>query len=357
MNHFDKIALALPAAGLDGVLLTGEYNRFYASGFATTGTDGVALVTTEGNFYFTDSRYIEAAENTVENAAIGLADQEKGYVAWLGEALALTGARRIGFEDETMTVAEHRLYSEKLQAELVPASAFLQELRAQKDPEELERMEQAQRIAEKALGQILAEIRPGVTEKEIAARLQYLMLHFGAERMSFDPIVASGPNGSMPHAVPTERKIQTGEFVTMDFGCVYKGYCSDMTRTVCVGRPTEEMKRVYETVLRAQLTGIAAARAGATGTQIDGAAREVIRRAGYGEYFGHAFGHGVGAEIHESPNATPGNDKPLPVGSVISAEPGIYLPGRFGVRIEDVLVLEEGGCRDLTEAGKELLCL
>ena len=269
MNHFDKIALALPAAGLDGVLLTGEYNRFYASGFATTGTDGVALVTTEGNFYFTDSRYIEAAENTVENAAIGLADREKGYVAWLGEALALTGARRIGFEDETMTVAEHRLYSEKLQAVLVPASAFLRELRAQKDPEELERMEQAQRIAEKALGQILAEIRPGVTEKEIAARLQYLMLHFGAERMSFDPIVASGPNGSMPHAVPTERRIQTGEFVTMDFGCVYKGYCSDMTRTVCVGRPTEEMKRVYETVLRAQLTGIAAARAGATGAQID----------------------------------------------------------------------------------------
>ena len=239
----------------------------------------------------------------------------------------------------------------------MPASAFLRELRAQKDPEELERMEQAQRIAEKALGQILAEIRPGVTEKEIAARLQYLMLHFGAEKMSFDPIVASGPNGSMPHAVPTERKIQTGEFVTMDFGCVYKGYCSDMTRTVCVGRPTEEMKRVYETVLRAQLTGIAAARAGATGAQIDGAAREVIRRAGYGEYFGHAFGHGVGAEIHESPNATPGNDKPLPVDSVISAEPGIYLPGRFGVRIEDVLVLEEGGCRDLTEAGKELLCL
>lgn len=274
MNHFDKIALALPAAGLDGVLLTGEYNRFYASGFATTGTDGVALVTTEGNFYFTDSRYIEAAENTVENAAIGLADREKGYVAWLGEALALTGARRIGFEDETMTVAEHRLYSEKLQAELVPASAFLRELRAQKDPEELERMEQAQRIAEKALGQILAEIRPGVTEKEIAARLQYLMLHFGAERMSFDPIVASGPNGSMPHAVPTERKIQTGEFVTMDFGCVYKSYCSDMTRTVCVGRPTEEMERVYETVLRAQLTGIAAARAGATGAQIDGAAEK-----------------------------------------------------------------------------------
>ena len=256
-----------------------------------------------------------------------------------------------------MTVADHERYRKNLQAELVPASALLHGLRARKDPEELERMEQAQRIAEKALEQILTEIRTGVTEKEIAARLQYHMLCFGAEKMSFDPIVASGPNGSMPHAVPTDRPIQSGEFVTMDFGCVYGGYCSDMTRTVCVGRPTEEMERVYETVLKAQLAGIAAARAGATGAEIDGAAREVIRRAGYGDYFGHSFGHSVGVEIHESPNASPGNHEPMPTGAVVSAEPGIYLPGRFGVRIEDVIVLEEGGCRDITKADKALLCL
>ena len=193
-----------------------------------------------------------------------------------------------------------------------------------------------------------------MTEKEIAARLQYLMLHFGAEKMSFDPIVAGGSNGSMPHAVPTDRK---GEFVTMDFGCVYGGYCSDMTRTVCVGQPTEEMRQVYEVVLSAQLAGIAAARAGVTGAEIDGAAREVIRQAGYGEFFGHSFGHGVGVEIHESPNASPANDKPMAAGSVISAEPGIYLPGRFGVRIEDVIVLTEDGCRNITRAPKELLCL
>lgn len=357
MNHFDKIAAALPAAGLDGVLLTGEYNRFYASGFASTGTDGVALVTQKGNFYFTDSRYIEAAETAVENAAIGMVERGKGYIAWINESLALSGVKRLGFEDETMTVAEHRLYSEKLEADLVPASALMHRLRGQKDTGELERMEQAQRISEQALAQILTELRPGVTEKEVAARLQYLMLHFGAEKMSFDPIVASGPNGSMPHAVPTDRALRSGEFVTMDFGCVYRGYCSDMTRTVCVGRPTEEMELVYDTVLRAQLAGIAAARPGATGAEIDGAARKVIGQAGYGEYFGHAFGHGVGAEIHESPNATPGNDKPLPVGSVISAEPGIYLPGRFGVRIEDVIVLEGDGCRDITRADKALLCL
>ena len=357
MNHFDKIAAALPAVGLDGVLLTGEHNRFYASGFASTGADGVALVTQKGNFYFTDSRYIEAAENVVENAAIGMVRRGKGYVACINEAIELTGIKRVGFEDETMTVAGHRLYSEALLAELLPASAFMQNLRARKDARELECLEQAQRIAEKALAQILTELRPGITEKEVAARLQYLMLHFGAEKMSFDPIVAGGPNGSMPHAVPTDRELRSGEFVTMDFGCVYRGYCSDMTRTVAIGQPTEEMKKVYDTVLSAQLAGLAAARAGATGAEIDGAARRVIEEAGYGEYFCHSFGHGVGVEIHESPSAAPGNDQSLPAGSVISAEPGIYLPGRFGVRIEDVVVLEEGGCRNITRACKQLLCL
>ena len=215
----------------------------------------------------------------------------------------------------------------------------------------------AQRIAERALTDILNEIRPGVTEKEIAARLQYLMLHYGAENMSFDPIVVSGPNGSLPHGVPSEKVIQSGEFVTMDFGCIYHGYCSDMTRTVAVGSVTEEMRQVYNTVLAAQKAGIEAARAGATGRAVDGAARAVIQQAGYGPYFGHSFGHGVGVEIHEGPNATPSNDKPLPAGAVISAEPGIYLPGKLGVRIEDVLYLTEGGCQNLTLAPKELLIL
>ena len=239
----------------------------------------------------------------------------------------------------------------------MPAADLLAELRAVKDPEELEILISAQRIAEKALADILNEIRPGVTEKEIAARLQYLMLHYGAEDKSFDPIVVSGPNGSLPHGVPSEKVIQAGEFVTMDFGCVYRGYCSDMTRTVAVGSVTDEMRRVYDTVLAAQLAGIAAAKAGATGRAVDGAAREVIEQAGYGPCFGHSFGHGVGVEIHEGPNATPSNDKPLPAGAVISAEPGIYLPGRLGVRIEDVLYLTEDGCQNLTLAPKDLLIL
>ena len=262
MNHFAKIAEKLSAYELDGMLLTCEANRFYASGFHSTGTDGVALVTREGNFYFTDSRYIEAAHNKVQDAEIAMTDAAHPYVDLINAAMEKTHVQKLGFEDAYMTVADYRHYSEKLHCQLVPATELLISLRQSKDEEEIQRMIAAQRIAEAALDQIVKEIKPGVTEKEIAARLQYLMLAGGAENMSFDPIVASGPNGSMPHAVPTDRKIQDGDFVTMDFGCIYQGYCSDMTRTVAVGRVTEEMEKVYNVVLQAQLAGIAAAKAG-----------------------------------------------------------------------------------------------
>ena len=185
----------------------------------------------------------------------------------------------------------------------------------------------------------------------------YELLRRGGERVSFDPIVAAGANGSKPHAVPGDTVIQPGMFVTMDFGCVWRGYCSDMTRTVAVGKPAPEMERVYQVVLEAQQAGIAAARAGLAGREIDAAGRTVIQAAGYGEVFSHSFGHGVGVEIHEGPNATPSNDKPLPAGAVISAEPGIYLPGKLGVRIEDVLYLTPEGCQNLTLAPKELVIL
>ena len=357
MNHFQKIAAQLEGHGLDAMLLTGEANRFYASGFHSYGTDGVALVTAKKAYYFTDSRYTEAALRYVQGAEVREIGHGRGYGALLEEAVTEQHIRRMGFEDAYMTVQDHERYRKALSCDLVPATDLLWQLRMVKDEEELEAMVAAQRIAERALEDILEEIRPGVTEKEIAARLQYLMLHYGASDMSVDPIVVSGPNGSLPHGVPSEKTIQQGEFVTMDFGCVYHGYCSDMTRTVAVGFATEEMQTVYQTVLSAQEAGIAAARAGLTGREVDGAARAVISAAGYGAYFGHSFGHGVGVEIHEAPNASPMNDKPLPAGAVISAEPGIYLPGRLGVRIEDVILLTEDGCLDITKAPKELLIL
>ena len=354
MNHLNAITAQLDAYQLDALCITSEPGEYYAVGVKG---EGLVLVTRQGCHYFTDSRYIEAAHNKVQDAEIAMTDAAHPYVDLINAAMEKTHVQKLGFEDAYMTVADYRHYSEKLHCQLVPATELLISLRQSKDEEEIQRMIAAQRIAEGALDQIVKEIKPGVTEKEIAARLQYLMLAGGAENMSFDPIVASGPNGSMPHAVPTDRKIQDGDFVTMDFGCIYQGYCSDMTRTVAVGHVTEEMEKVYNVVLQAQLAGIAAAKAGATGHDVDAAARKVIEDAGYGPYFGHSFGHSVGVEIHESPNATPANNNPLPLGAAVSAEPGIYLPGRFGVRIEDVVVLQEGGCQDITLAKKDLLIL
>ena len=253
MNHFKKIAGVLEAHGLDAVLLTCEANRFYASGFHSSGTDGVAIVTRNHNYYFTDSRYTEAAARHVRDAEIRETDREHPSSALINEVTEKEHITRMGYEDEYMTAADFRRFSEKLHCELVPATELLWTLRAVKDQAELECMIQAQRIAEKALADILGEIRPGITEKEIAALLLYKMLHYGAEDKSFDPIVVSGANGSLPHGVPSEKPIQAGEFVTMDFGCKFGGYCSDMTRTVAVGHVTEEMETVYNTVLKAQL--------------------------------------------------------------------------------------------------------
>ena len=353
MNHLEHIAAHLD--GLDAMLLTSEANGYYATGFMG---EGIALVTRRGSWYFTDSRYTEAADKAIGDAAvIREVSREKPFSVLINEALAEAGAEKAGFEEQRMTVAEHAVYSEKLRCTLTPASALMTELRGSKDEEELSCMTAAQRIAEGALEQILKEIRPGMTEKEIAARLNYLMVSAGAEKTAFDTIVASGPNGSMPHAVPGMRKVREGDFITMDFGCVYKGYCSDMTRTVALGRPSDEMRNVYDIVLQAQLAGIAAAKAGVTGAAIDGAARKVIQDAGYGACFGHSFGHSLGIDIHEAPNAAPGNDKPMPDGAVVSAEPGIYLPGKFGVRIEDVMILRPDGAQVITKAPKALLVL
>lgn len=358
MNHCSAIAAALAPAGLDAVLLTCRANRFYAVGFDSHGTDGACLIMADGTaYYWTDGRYIEAAAAKISGARVGLTDRAHPYEQLVAEAAGRHGVRRLGFDDGAMTVADYNRWREALPCELVPASALLGALRARKDGEELNRMVRAQRIAERALAEVLNDIRPGVTERFLAARLVFLMRTYGADDVSFEPIVVSGANSSMPHGVPTDKAVAAGDFVTMDFGALCEGYCSDMTRTVAVGHVTEEMAAVYGTVLAAQEAGIAAARAGIPGKELDGVARAVIEAAGYGAYFTHSFGHSLGVEIHESPNASPANGRPLPEGCVVSAEPGIYLPGRFGVRIEDVVQLVSGGCRNLTEAPKALLVL
>lgn len=355
MSRFQKIAARLKDYDLDALLILSEPNRLYATGFHSTA--GAVLVTPEESYFFTDSRYIEAARRQVTEGVVEENTRQRNTDQLLTEALQRHNVRRLGYEDTRTTVAEYRRLGGKLPAELVPAKDLLENLRASKEPCEIAEMVKAQRIAEAALSEALNLIRPGRTEREIAAFLQYQMLLRGAEKMSFDPIVVSGANSSMPHGVPSEKPVERGDFVTMDFGCVCGGYCSDMTRTVAVGSVTEEMEQVYHTVLQAQLAGIAVAKAGAAGKAVHEAAAKVIGGAGYGEYFGHGFGHGVGVEIHEEPTASERNAKPLPEGAVISAEPGIYIPGRFGVRIEDVLVITRDGNIDITEAPKELIIL
>ena len=355
MNHFSSIRTQLEKRGLDALLINSDANRFYASAFHTTGADdALVILTKKGNYLITDSRYTEAAQAQLKDAELVIRANAESYLDYAAKIFAEDGVKKIGFEDAALTVKEFNLYQSGLDYEFIPASDLFLELRQSKDADEIRSMKAAQKIANQALIQLLDELRPGMTELEISARLQYLMLLGGAERMSFDPIIASGPNSSMPHAVPTGRKIQEGDFLTIDFGCVYEGYCSDTTRTVAIGYATEEMRKVYDTVLEAQLAGIAKAKTGVIGKEVHEAAHDVIQAAGYGEYFGHGFGHSLGLEIHEAPNFNSRNAKPMPDCAAVSAEPGIYLPGKFGVRIEDVVILHENGCENITGLPKEL---
>ena len=354
VNHLNNIAAKLPDYGLDAMLIVSEPGERYAVGFHG---EGYVLAARDGAQYSTDGRYIEAARRQVAGAGVCLTTREKGHLDLAADYIRERGLKKVGFESGAVSADRLRRWERELPCELIPAQGLLDGLRASKDGEELALMRRAQEITDAAFSAILDFIRPGMTEQEIAARLVYELLRRGARKTSFDPIVAAGANGSMPHAIPGETVIEPGMFVTMDFGCVVEGYCSDMTRTVAVGKPTEEMRRVYDTVLSAQRAGIAAARAGIPGRELDAAGRRVIDGAGYGAYFTHSFGHSLGLEIHESPNASPSEERPLPAGAVVSAEPGIYLPGRFGVRIEDVLILKADGCEDITRSPKELIVL
>jgi len=354
MNHIKQIAAKLDKYGLDAMLVTSQPGERYAMGFHG---EGLALISRDDCWYFTDSRYIEAAHKEISGAHIDCVGRGRGHRTLAAQVIGERKFCKVGFESNDMSVDMLELCQKDLPCTLIAAPGLICGLRASKDEEELEHMRFAQSIADRAFANILNFIRPGMTEREVAARLVYELMLLGAEKPSFDPIVAAGANGSMPHAVPGDTVIEQGMFVTMDFGALYHGYCSDMTRTIAVGQPSDEMRRVYDVVLNAQLAGLSAARAGVPGCAVDAAARSVIEQAGYGEYFGHSLGHSLGLEVHESPNFSPGEQTIMPVGAVVSCEPGIYLPGRFGVRIEDVVILRDEGCENLTASPKELIIL
>ncbi len=352
MNNIEKY-LSLLEGEVDGLLLTSRYSRHYGAQFDIA--EGVAVVSKRGCRYFTDSRYIESAENGIKGFEVLIMNREHNYFSRINDAIADFGITKLGYEENYLTVSELMDYEKELRAPLVPFHKEISSFRSVKEDWELERMRKAQEITDVAFSQVLGRIQVGMTEKELAAELIYCVYKNGAEGLSFDPIVVSGPNTSLPHGVPGDRKITEGDFITMDFGVIYKGYCSDMTRTVAVGYATEEMQKVYDTVLKAQCAAIAASKPGMMGKEIDGIARAIITEAGYGDYFGHGYGHSIGMECHEAPSSGPRSEAKMEKGVVSSAEPGIYLPGKFGVRIEDCVIFTEDGIEDMAKSPKNLI--
>lgn len=337
------------------VLIYTPTNRRYLTGFPSS--LGYLLMTKNGNKLFVDSRYFEAATKKAVNTDVV---RFNSFLTELTEELEKQGIEKLLIETEN-DIAFYTALKSKLKVKVVPSQSLsdrLISLRSVKKKEEVESIVAAQRIAEKAFDDVLSFIKVGVTEKEIAAFLEYKMKQYGAEGIAFDTIAVSGANTSLPHGVPSEKTISEGDFITMDFGATLNGYCSDMTRTVAVGYATDEMAKVYNTVLEAQINVINTVRAGVRCVDADAAARSIITDKGYGEYFGHSTGHGVGLMIHEKPNLSPkAGDTKLRAGQIVTDEPGIYLTGKFGVRIEDMLYVRKNGVKNLTKAPKHLIIL
>ena len=338
---------------LDGFLVTSSYNLRYLTNF--TGTAGLALITPEEAFFITDFRYIEQATEQIEGYEI-IKHNSDIY----GEVVKLIESKRIknlAFEENYISFAEYSVLEEIIPCELFPIAGMIEELREVKDEEEIAIIEKACSIADLGFKHILTVIKPGMTEIEVANQLDFYMRSLGATSVSFDTIVASGLRSAMPHGVASEKLIEKGELITLDFGCYYEGYVSDMTRTFAIGDPGDQLTNIYQVVLEAQLKVIAEAKPGLTGVQLDAIARDYITECGYGEAFGHSTGHGIGLEIHEGPNVSSRATKQFVEGNVVTDEPGIYLPGIGGVRIEDDLLITKDGNRVLTNAPKELIIL
>lgn len=354
MNKFE--ALFSELKDCESIFITSDINRRYYSGMKSTA--GQILAFPDKAYLLIDFRYIEKARKTVTDCEVILLENLKKQCA---ELMNKHNAKSVSIESASVTINELGNIKNIFDGFEVDSSSKLSDVitmqRCVKSDDEVNKILKAQRIAEQGFLHMLDFIKVGRTEKEIALELDYFMLRNGAEALSFDTIALTGSDTSLPHGVPSDTKVCENSFVLLDYGAVYEGYHSDMTRTVCVGTPSEKMRTVYNIVLEAQKKALSFVKAGITGREIDKTARDIIDEKGYKEYFGHGLGHGVGLEIHEYPNASPSFDRPVPCGSVLTVEPGIYLPGEFGVRIEDFVLVEENGCTNLTLADKNLICL
>lgn len=356
--RLDKLRSAMGERSLEALLVSHPANCRYLSGF--TGSPGTLLVTEGDAYLLTDFRYLEQAAIEAPVCRIERVGKRQGET--LGRMARENGLERIAFEKDSLTFGGWERLKEALpEVELVPTRGIVESLRAAKEPAEIEKIEHAVEVAEEAFQAALNEIRPvlrhGVTEREAAWMIEQEMRGLGATRPSFDLIAASGPNSARPHARPSDRRFQAGDLVVFDLGAVVDGYCSDLTRTAVVGRPDPRQEEIHDLVLRAQAEAFKGLRAGISGGQADALARRVIADAGKAEAFGHGLGHGVGLEVHEEPRLAEDVEEPLPAGCVVSVEPGVYLGGWGGVRIEDLVVLTEGGCRILGSLDRDLMVL
>jgi Xaa-Pro aminopeptidase len=346
------LAALLPGEGLDSLLVTDLINLRYLTGFV--GTNGLAVIGPETRMFATDFRYAPQMAEQVDTA-FDRRQLPRNLLAAIDEVLP-PGPLRLGVEG-SMPVRIHVRLREQLpdRVELVVVDGLVERMRAVKDPDEVERMRAAAQLADQAFQEVLADGLAGRAERDVALALEITIRKLGAEHVSFPPIVGGGPAGALPHADPSQRAIERGQLVVIDWGAQLDGYCSDCTRTLGVGEATQDAREVYALVLEAQLAGLAAVRSGAEARQVDAAAREIIAGAGYGAEFGHGLGHGVGLDIHENPRLSQAAEGSLDAGNAVTVEPGIYLPGRFGVRIEDLVVVREEGCEILTGISKELM--
>jgi Xaa-Pro aminopeptidase len=349
----ERLSDAVVGAGLDLLVVTDLVNVRYVTGYS--GTNGLAVVGPRTRAFLTDFRYIEQAAEEV-HASFERRRAQQDLLESVAEVLP-EGRIRLGFEDARMPVSQHKRLRELLpeRVELVPAGGLIERLRSVKEPVEVEAIRAATQLADAAWVRLLRGGLEGRTERSLAIELEHDMRERGAERPSFDTIIAAGPHGALPHAQPRNAEIRRGDLVVIDWGAELGGYCSDCTRTVSVGPPSEDVQRVYDLVLEAQQVGLAAVRAGESGREVDSVAREVISAGGHGDDFGHGLGHGVGIDIHEAPRLAQSSKDVLSAGNVVTVEPGIYLAGRFGVRIEDLVVVTEDGCEILTSIPKQLI--
>lgn len=352
-----KLEKLLNDEKLDAIFITNRYNLRYFTGFS--GTTGVALVTSKNRYFFTDFRYMEQANNQVVPKGFKVIKIERDSLETVKKYIKLDKVEALGLEDLDMTLSAFsrvQKYFDNVKYKFLGEK--LSNIRMIKSKSEIETIKKAISISDIAFTEILKDIKEGVSEKEIAAKLEYVMKMNGAEDKSFDTIVASGYRSAMPHGVASEKRIGKNEFITMDFGCYYNGYVSDMTRTVfCGDNITDKHKDIYNTVLEAQLLAISKVKAGMKAKELDKIARDYITEKGYGENFGHGLGHGIGVEIHEAPGVSTRGEIILEENMTITIEPGIYVEGFGGVRIEDDVIVKKDGCEVMNKSPKELIIL